>query len=1351
MKKHTAIISITAAVIISVLFAGSLFLGKPDITPSNKKHNTEILTEHQKKMRGLLKYDSPGMFAEFHAMIRKDLDGRSYPHNYMMRELNKAVDLREKSGADGILDDLNWVERGPSNVGGRTRQIFIDIEDPTHSTWFCGSVSGGVWKTNDRGETWRNMTPDFPNLATCVLVQSPSHPNILYCGTGEGYFNNDGVRGSGIFKSSDKGESWYQLENTASFQTVNRIVVHPDNPEILLCCTVEKLMSNPDAYRFYEFFDSKIYKSGDGGETWYEVHSSGRNSIQQIIADPTNFNTLYASVNSRGVIKSTDMGETWFDTSEGLKGKQRIEMAIAPTDPQRLYLSVENGSNSDFYVSYDGAEKWYLAEEAQGSDQAWLGTQGGYDNTIIVNPYDEDHIIVGGIDLHEIRMLGGEEMHREIGSVNFNNTNPWMSFVNLGLSGTGGGIGKADEIFPFAAAAEEDYVSCEVRFGPDEKQMAHLFEQDGSNFKYIDYVEVPFTVWDIENSKQLAASFLDVEKDGSFNLSDEQNISDAFVIHAIDYKTTPDPTITTENGTGHKAIFVAAPYLKSGQEWTPDNLPESSIRINWTEYITKRRDIEALTDGYGRWGFVNYRKVHVDQHYIAAAKTNEANEEFLMVVGNDGGAAFSTDAGENWKETDDMTGYNTAQFYGCDKCPGKIAFVGGTQDNGTYVSSIDEEAGPETGYEETIGGDGFEASWHFTDPKKIIGGSQFNNFMRTTDGGETWQMAVNGLSDRGSGKGIFLSRLAKSQSDPEILFALGTSGIWRTNNFGESWNLIPIADSMWYSGKYYQSAQAEISIADPQIVWAGIYMAQNGRIHLSTDGGFTFNPASEYDKAEMGRLTGFDSHPQDANTAFAIFSAPNKPKILKTTNLGQSWNDITGFEEGNVSKNGFPDVVTYCVLVMPFNNDILWAGTEIGLFESTDGGQNWHLADNGLPRVSIWQMRIVNDHVVAATHGRGIWSVQLPALADYQPPKTVLAPVVQRSGEAPSGKVALETNFRSEYDSLHIILNGELFERWYDYQDIDTKIHFLDYVVSEKENVTGHYIVYKEGRSYRSGNFEITSYPLNEYDYKYIDDFEEDKGNFGMGDFKIEMQQNFQSGALNSRHPYRNDREETALLLTPVIVADENAFFEYEDIAIVEPGEEGSKFGDTEFWDYVIVEATMNGIEWVPLEPGYDSNYDEDWLAYYNKETNTLDESLYRKHSIDLHEHFEPGDTVLIRFRLFADTYTNGWGWIVDNLSVQENGIVSAEENINFNFDMSIYPNPASSFAEIQYTLQKEKQITLSVFDIFGNEIETLFSGRQSPGTHKERWNSDYYPAGTYFVRLISEDRIITQKMIVKK
>jgi hypothetical protein len=136
-------------------------------------------------------------------------DESNYPANYLMLELEKAKQNRRTFKSD---DTINWVLRGPGNVGGRTRAVVVDVSDPTHNTWFAGSATGGAWKTTDGGASWVNISEDIPYHAISTLVQSPSEPNVLFIGTGESFPGSIQTTGGGVFKSTDKGESWTQLD-----------------------------------------------------------------------------------------------------------------------------------------------------------------------------------------------------------------------------------------------------------------------------------------------------------------------------------------------------------------------------------------------------------------------------------------------------------------------------------------------------------------------------------------------------------------------------------------------------------------------------------------------------------------------------------------------------------------------------------------------------------------------------------------------------------------------------------------------------------------------------------------------------------------------------------------------------------------------------------------------------------------------------------------------------------------------------------------------------------------------------------------------------------------------------------
>jgi len=107
-----------------------------------------------------------------------------------------------------------WQSLGPGNVGGRTRALLIDPSNP--AVMYAAAVAGGIWKTTNAGTSWAPLNDFLANIAVTSMAFDPSNSNTIYAGTGEGFFNADGVRGAGIFKSNDAGAHWTRLAATIS-------------------------------------------------------------------------------------------------------------------------------------------------------------------------------------------------------------------------------------------------------------------------------------------------------------------------------------------------------------------------------------------------------------------------------------------------------------------------------------------------------------------------------------------------------------------------------------------------------------------------------------------------------------------------------------------------------------------------------------------------------------------------------------------------------------------------------------------------------------------------------------------------------------------------------------------------------------------------------------------------------------------------------------------------------------------------------------------------------------------------------------------------------------------------------
>lgn len=1333
----------------------------------NEKNIKEVFSGKKKKIKEEKKFDEPNKFAEFQKMIRTR-EGESEPEyspNYLMEELSKS----QKQSRLYKTTDLNWVERGPGNVSGRTRGIIVDPADATNNTWFAGSVGGGIWKTTNAGLLWENKTPTLPNLATTVLAQAASNPDIIYCGTGEGFFNADAVNGSGIFKSVDHGKTWTQLTSTANlnFSNVNRIIVHPTNSNIVLACTNPGPISST--------YPGGIWRSTDGGINWQRTFSSVSSRTQDLKADPLNFSIQYCAVYLDGVYKSTDGGLSWSKSSNGLVTSGRIEIAVSGKNPNYIYASAEIPNGSALYVSEDKALTWFLVNSSDGAVKNWFdegyGAQGWYDNTIAVHPYNEKIVFFGGINIWKAQITGSGNK-KELLGIDYTNTNSFLSFIQWAGQYAASGIGRGVDFFNFVPLAnlnfnltDNDYVAVELQFGPGKSQKAHRFIKVGTGdtqtYQYKDYVTVPFVAWDKTNNKQIMISFRDWSNNGVFDLvpedwSDPENTKsypnlgrEYISVHAVDYNaSSPDPNIAKDNGIVYKNIWSMWPILASGAVWNANNLPASTLSIKYGDVQTRIANYSRVTDGYGQYGLGTSARIHVDQHNIVPIPVNPSTETFWILSGNDGGVAISKDGGITWREALNG-GYNTTQFYGVDKKPGANEYVGGTQDNGTWISLKGENASLISAYTNVIGGDGFDVAWHYKDPNKIIGGSQYNNFARTTNGGSNWFSAIKNLDDVGSGKGAFISKIAKSNSDPDVIFTTGSQGVWRSEDFGGTWEKSSITTSDWsYSPT---STPVAISIADPQIVWAGGYFSNTlSRLFISTDGGITFASINPYSGTSLGSITGIDTHPTDMNTAYVTFSFSGAPKILRTTDLGKTWEDISGFGSGSTSSNGFPNVATYCVAAFP-NTSIIWAGTEIGLFESTDNGATWHSANNGLPAVCIWDMKIVDDQVVLATHGRGIWSVVHPNLNNYQPPVVTLSPIITALSQGVDKAVNLTAKLRSGYDSTLVMIDGQKLVKLIATAAKDTSFKFIPTTFGKK-NI--QLIAYKSVRRYMSSSRTLDVYNLKPTQVIYSNTFDEAGDDFAGNGFTLSTPAGFNSQAVNSHHPYVESTDYYYNLLVPIKItwSPNLANIEYDDVALVEPGDDGSNFGDYNFWDYVAVEGSKDGFNWIPIEDGYDCRFNSTWENLFKTNTDP-GASNYVKHKINLLNKFKPGDVIFIRFHLYSDEAVVGWGWAFDNLKIQDGASAVEKENtIPTVYSLSQnYPNPFNPETTIKFTLPQRSKVKLEIFDALGRVVSTLVNSDLDAGSYRYNWNASKFASGVYFYRLTANDFSSSKKLILMK
>ncbi|MBS1858796.1 MAG: glycoside hydrolase [Acidobacteria bacterium] len=269
----------------------------------------------------------------------------------------------------GLFAEMRWRGIGPLR-GGRTKSAQGVASQP--NVFYIGVCNGGIWKSTDYGRTWNPIFDDQPTGSIGALAVAPSNPDIIYAGSGEGLQRPDLSTGDGIYKSTDAGRTWTRL-GLRDGQQIPQIAVDPRNPDKLFVAVLgHPYGPNPER---------GLYRSTDGGRTFEKVLGKDENTgANDVVIDPRHPDTVYAALwearqgpweNSSwtgpggGVFKSTDGGTTWKPLANGIpsgpEGFVQANLAIAPSNPNRLYASVATSQGTGIYRSDDGGALWTRA------------------------------------------------------------------------------------------------------------------------------------------------------------------------------------------------------------------------------------------------------------------------------------------------------------------------------------------------------------------------------------------------------------------------------------------------------------------------------------------------------------------------------------------------------------------------------------------------------------------------------------------------------------------------------------------------------------------------------------------------------------------------------------------------------------------------------------------------------------------------------------------------------------------------------------------------------------------------------------------------------------------------------
>ena len=357
--------------------------------------------------------------------VERYIEGKKHAERMPRYSISRgrSVAATEKAAGQGTALGT-WKPLGPGNVGGRTRALAIRPDDP--NTMYAGATGGGIWKTTDRGESWKPLSDFLPSIGISTIAMDPKNPDTLYAGSGEWYTGStrgDSIRGAGIYKTKDGGVTWDLLggTKTTSFYYVNKIVVSP-----------------VDSNHIYAATYGGVWRSLDGGETWSRSLNRASQNLgcqDVVIRSDQKTDYVFVSCLSRGgpssaIFRNTDAaGAGAWDSVLTATNMDRASLALAPSDQNVIYAlasSQESGDNLygllAVYRSVNSGDPntWEARTDSSTASRLnrvlltnprgafadvcsdgvkTFSNQGEYDNALAVDPSNPDVVWAAGIDI----------------------------------------------------------------------------------------------------------------------------------------------------------------------------------------------------------------------------------------------------------------------------------------------------------------------------------------------------------------------------------------------------------------------------------------------------------------------------------------------------------------------------------------------------------------------------------------------------------------------------------------------------------------------------------------------------------------------------------------------------------------------------------------------------------------------------------------------------------------------------------------------------------------------------------------------------------------------------------------
>ncbi len=868
------------------------------------------------------------------------------------KQRNEDLSLGRTPG-DGA--DNSWVERGPTNVGGRTRAVIFDPNDSTNETVFAGGVSGGIWKNtniSNANSTWTRVNiPDNLNI-TCITVD-PNNSNIFYVGTGESYVGGD-VNGDGAWKSTDRGNNWTKVFGGVTgptvFQSSSTVTVNtpfsasypayettafgvPVSTAItsnIVLVDDGTAMPNEGCNSFTNgaSISGKIALIRRGTCTFIQKCTNATNAgavavimINNVSGNPAPMGGT--DTNGDVIIPSVAISKTDGDALVAALQSGAVNVTLNPANTSIITGNFVPGVQhiNDIVVRNNaGVSEIYVAAASTVAAGASLG---GFD-------YGLYKSVNGGTSWTEVSLPLTTSGHKtapndiEIAS----GGKIWLSSTNNSLYGDGGG-----RVF-----SSTDGITFQLKYtvaSGDRTQIA--VSKTNPNKVYV-LSEIPDSVTIIKTTDAFATTTV------------------------ISQPTDADSGIPATDFTRGQAFYD----LLIGTDPTNDE----TLYIGGINLFKSANGGTAWTQLSNWYTGIGLQEVHSDQHGIAFGNGTGGNSKILF--SNDGGVYYSSNGGTT--TTSRNKGFNVTQFYSLGVAPTNAVsgltgdyFVAGAQDNGSQYFA--NAASSNAASNEVQGGDGAFSLFDQGADKYYITNYVYNGNvnLRFTNG------TVRNLNNESlsSPNGAFICPMVLD-SNKDMLYSDYTTGttyrILRYSNIKSGTvtrtqltNALLTSQPSAFAVSKYTTATTTLLVG-----------TRAGKLYRLTNANATATWTDISTNAFVGTISDIE-YGASENEIFVTMSNYNVTSIWYTSN-GTAATPTWVNKEGN-----FPDIPVRCILQNPLlpTTEVI-VGSDLGVWYTNNFNATtptWYQSFNGMRNVKVTDLDLRNDNVVfAATYGRGVFS-----------------------------------------------------------------------------------------------------------------------------------------------------------------------------------------------------------------------------------------------------------------------------------------------------------------------------------------------------------------------------------------